>query len=266
MRQGKIVVTPSVILVHGAWADGSSWRKVIPLLADAGLSMAAVQLPLTSLRDDAATVRRAMDLEGPSLLLVGHSYGGVVISEVGGDPKVVGLVYVAAFAPAAGESALSVGARARPSAANPEIGSDAAGFLKLTAAGVATDFAQDLDDVEQRVLIVTQGPTSEKALDDRVTTPAWRTKPSWYVLATRDRTIPPELQSMMSKRMGARVTAIPTSHVAMLAHPVAVADVIIVAAKASRPRGEDTDQCPQELLGPFVPANCQTPPPAGEPT
>src|SRR6476646_2553057 len=141
-----------VVLVHGAWADGSSWAKVIPLLAARGHSVTAVQLPLTSLGDDVATVKRAIALASGPIILAGHSYGGTVISEAGNDPKVEALVYIAAFAPDAGESAGSLGASAEPAQLGAEVRPDAEGYLKLTQSGVSDGFAQDLTDTEKLVL------------------------------------------------------------------------------------------------------------------
>src|ERR1700739_2279544 len=154
----------NVILVHGAWADGSSWSKVIPLLLDRGLRVTAVQLPLTSLKDDVATVKRAIALEEGPIILVGHSYGGVVITEAGDDPKVAGLVYIAAFAPDVGQSAGSLGASVEPAPMGAELRPDSQGFLKLTEAGVKNDFAQDLTPTEKSVLFVAQAPTAATAL------------------------------------------------------------------------------------------------------
>jgi len=176
-----------VILVHGAWADGSSWAKVIPLLAAKGHSVTAVQLPLTSLGDDVATVKRAIALASVPIILAGHSYGGAVISEAGNDPKIEALVYIAAFAP---------------------------------------DFAQDLDDTEKLVLYSAQSPTADAALGGTVSAPAWRGKTCRYLVATNDRAIQPALQRSMAKRLNAAVVEVAASHVAMLSHPQEVASLI----------------------------------------
>ena len=190
----------NVILAHGAWADGSSWSKVIPLLLARGLRVTAVQLPLTSLKDDAATVKRALALADGPTVLVGHSYGGVVITEAGNEPKVAGLVYIAAFAPDVGQSAGSLGASAEPAPMGLEVRPDAAGFLKLTEAGVKNDFAQDLSPAEKNLLFAAQAPTAAAALGENVSTAAWKTKPSWYLVATNDRAIQPSLERAKSKR------------------------------------------------------------------
>jgi pimeloyl-ACP methyl ester carboxylesterase len=226
----------NIILVHGAWADGSSWSRVIPLLEARGFHVTAVQLPLTSLADDVATTKRAitrMTAEQPGpILLVGHSYGGVVIGEVGNDPNVVGLVYVAAFAPDYGESALSLlSGLQTPPPVNDHLVRDAEGFFTIDQAGVAEDFAQCLPEVERRVLTSTQGPTSGAALTGTATSPAWKTKPSWFIVAKQDRTIPPALEKMMATRIGATTFTFNSCHVAMLDVPFKVADVIADAAR-----------------------------------
>ena len=160
----------SVILVHGAWADGSSWSKVIPLLQAKGLHVVAVQNPLTSLGDDVAATKRAIALQEAPVVLVGHSYGGAVITEAGSDPKVVGLVYVAAFAPGDGESVASISKPYPPAPLGAELRPDSQGFLSITPKGVAEDFAQDLPKTEKDVLTATQGPTNGAAFGATVTT------------------------------------------------------------------------------------------------
>jgi pimeloyl-ACP methyl ester carboxylesterase len=229
--QGSAHSAKNVLLVHGAWADGSSWSKVIPKLEARGLNVVAVQLPLTSLADDVATVQRALALEDGPVLLVGHSYGGVIITEAGNDPKVAGLVYVAAFAPDAGESAGSLGSTVAPAPIDAEIRPDAGGFLKLTKDGVFKDFAQDLTPGEKDIVFATQAPTFGKALGGTVTTPAWKTKPSWYIVAANDRAIPPNLEMTMAKKIKAETISITSSHVAMLSQPDMVAAFIVRAAQ-----------------------------------
>lgn len=220
----------NVILVHGAWADGSSWSKIIPLLNAKGLNVVAVQLPLTSLADDAATVKRAIALEDGPVLLVGHSYGGAVITEAGNDPKVTGLVYVAAFAPDAGQSAGSLGATVAPAPMATEAKPDSEGFLKLTKTGVYDDFAQDVTAGEKAQLYAAQAPTNIKSLGGNISSAAWHNKPSWYIVASNDRAIQPALEATMAHTIHATMTTIPSSHVAMLSHPDAVAAVIERAA------------------------------------
>jgi pimeloyl-ACP methyl ester carboxylesterase len=220
----------NVILVHGAWADGSSWSKVIPLLEAKGLHVVAVQNPLTSLADDVAATKRAIDLVDGPVLLVGHSYGGVVITEAGNDPKVAGLVYVAAFTPDTGESLGNMGKSFPVPPGAAEIRPDRTGFLTLTLKGVTEDFAQDLSMENRKVLFAVQGETAGAAFGAKVETPAWKSKPSWYVVAKNDRMISPAFEADMAKRIGAHTTTVESSHVAMLSHPSEVAVVIEQAA------------------------------------
>jgi pimeloyl-ACP methyl ester carboxylesterase len=224
----------NVMLVHGAWADGSSWSKVIPLLEARGLHVVAVQLPLTSLAEDVATVQRAIALEDGPLLLVAHSYGGVVITQAGNDPKVAGLVYIAAFAPQEGQSAFDL-ANANPTPILQELRQDPFGFLKITPAGIRRDFAQDLSDAEQTVLTAAQSPTAGGAsLASPVSSAAWRTKPTWFVIAARDRVVAPALQATQAQQMNATSITLAASHVAMLSQPDTVASFIRRAARDVR--------------------------------
>jgi pimeloyl-ACP methyl ester carboxylesterase len=224
----------NIVLVHGAWADGSSWSKVIPLLEARGFQVTAVQIPLTSLADDVATVQRAIALENGPILLVAHSYGGVVITQAGNDPKVAGLVYVAAFAPAEGQSAFDL-ANANPTPVLQELRQDQFGFLKITPTGIREDFAQDLSAAEQALLTATQTPTAGgAALSAPVTTAAWRNKPSWFVVAAHDRVISPTLQATLAQQMNATTITLSSSHVAMLSRPYAVASFIRRAARGDR--------------------------------
>jgi pimeloyl-ACP methyl ester carboxylesterase len=227
----------NVVLVHGAWADASNWVKVIPLLEAKGLQVVAVQNPLTSLADDVAATKRAIALQDGPVLLVGHSYGGAVITEAGNDPKVIGLVYVAAFAPDAGQAAGDLGKDFPTPPGLGELRPDAFGFLSLTPKGMSDDFAQDLTPAEKRVLIATQHPTSGAALGGKVTTAAWKSKPSWYLITKNDRMIQPQFQEVMAKQMKAKkVITVPSSHLAMMAKPAEVADFIISAAMEVSPQ------------------------------
>ena len=222
----------TVVLVHGAFADGSSWEKVIPLLEAKGLRVVAVQNPLTSLADDVAATRRAIDAQTGPVILVGHSWGGTVITEAGAHDKVAALVYVAAFAPDAGQSSNDLGKDGPPPPGLASIHADSAGFLSLTPEGVARDFAQDLPAAQTAVMAVTQGPIFGKSFDERVTTAAWKTKPSWFIVAEKDRMIQPDLERAMAKKINAKTTVLPTSHVPMLSRPSDVATVILAAAAA----------------------------------
>jgi pimeloyl-ACP methyl ester carboxylesterase len=229
----------NVILVHGAWADGSSWSRVIPLLEARGLNVTAVQLPLTSLADDVETTQRAialMEREHPGpIVLVGHSYAGVVIGEAGNDPNVVALVYVASVAPDQGQSLLSLlnGAQTPSPVGNHLVfsGDPASPFVTIDPVGVEQDFAQCLPEVERRVVTATQGPTNFAALNGFATSPAWKTKPSWFIVAKHDRTIPTDLEETMAATIGARTTRLDTCHLAMLDMPFQVAQVIAAATR-----------------------------------
>src|SRR5438046_3050187 len=226
----------NIVIVHGAWADGSSWSKVIPLLQAEGFHVVAVQNPLTSLVDDVAATKRAIAAQDGPVLLVGHSYGGVVITEAGNDPKVVGLVYVAALAPSDGESVASVTKPFPPAPLGSEVRTDAEGFLTVTPKGIAEDFAQDLRDDEKQLLTATQGPTAAAVFGATVTTAAWRTKPSWCVIASNDHAVSPELEKAEAAATKATSITVPSSHVPMLSHPKEVADLIEQAAsKVGRP-------------------------------
>jgi pimeloyl-ACP methyl ester carboxylesterase len=218
--------TVHVVFVHGAWADGSSWSKVIALLQAKGIDATAVQLPLTTLDGDVATVKRAIALKDGPVILAGHSYGGAVITEAGNDPKVVGLVYVAAFAPDAGESVGSVGKPYPPAPLGAELRPDAEGFLSVTPKGFAEDFAQDLPAKEVRVLWAAQGPTNAAVFGASISEAAWKTKPSWFVVAEQDRAIPPALEKAEAERMKATTITVAASHLVMISHPKEVADLI----------------------------------------
>jgi pimeloyl-ACP methyl ester carboxylesterase len=232
--QGPAAVK-NIILVHGAWADGSSWDKVIPILRERGFQVTAVQLSLASLDNDVAITKRAIALEDGPVLLVGHSYGGAVISEAGNDPKVAGLVFVAAFAPDTDESSLSLLQQVPPTPIATELRPDSAGFVKLTEKGISEDFAPQLPPKQRETLFVTQGPSSVAALGAQLSgSPAWRSKPDWYIVAADDRTISPDLERSMAERMGALTITLPSCHVAMLAEPQEVARFIIRAASSGQ--------------------------------
>jgi pimeloyl-ACP methyl ester carboxylesterase len=220
----------NVVLVHGAWADGSSWSKIIPLLQAKGLHVACAQNPLSSIADDVAATNRIIDAQDGPVLLVGHSYGGAVITVAGDNPKVSGLVYVAAFAPDEGETLAGM---AQPFGATPGLGELrplADGYLMLTAKGVSEDFAQDLSAEEKNIMAATQAPTQGAILTTKIPKAAWHSKPNWFVIAENDRMIAPEQERVTAKRMKAKTLALPTSHVAMLAKPKEVAEFIIDAA------------------------------------
>ncbi|SFU15494.1 Pimeloyl-ACP methyl ester carboxylesterase [Kosakonia arachidis] len=225
--------TPDIILVHGAWADGSSWAKIIPLLSARGMTVTAVQLPLTSFDADVAAVSRAIALSQGDIVLVGHSYAGAVIGQAGNDSRVKRLVYIDAFAPDAGESAGSLFAQFAAAPLNNEIRPDAEGFLSLTPKGIATLFAQDLDPIEQTMLHATQGPINGAALGGTLRQAAWHSRPCFYLIGENDLAILPVEQERMATRMNATIKRVASSHVPMLSHPLAVADFIVMAAASS---------------------------------
>jgi pimeloyl-ACP methyl ester carboxylesterase len=224
----------NVLLVHGAWVDGSSWAKVIPALESKGLNVVSVQIPLTSLADDVAATKRAIALSDGPVLLVGHSYGGVVITEAGNDPKVTGLVYITAFAPDSGESAVALLKSVPPSPVGAELRPDASGFLKLTAKGISEDFAEELPAAEKQILFATQIPTSVNALGAPVSQAAWKTKPSWFLVTTKDRVIPVELARSMARKLNAETVEVSSCHAVVVAHPDEVSAFIIKASQADK--------------------------------
>lgn len=226
----------NVLLVHGAWADGSSLSQVIANLSADGYNVTAVQLPLTSLADDVAVLQRALARETAKTILVGHSYGGVVITQAGNDPKVAGLVYVAAYAPDNGESALSLNGTVPATPIMNDLSLDSAGFLTLSNSGVATDFAQDLTTAQQITVAATQGPISApNGLGATATETAWRSHPSWYIVSSNDRVISPALETFMAKRMNATTITLQSGHLAMLSHPSEVTNLIETAATSLTP-------------------------------
>lgn len=223
---------PAIILVHGFWGGAAHWAKVIPLLHAAGLdSLHAVELPLTSLADDAERTRRMIAQAGGPVLLVGHSYGGAVITEAGTHPDVQGLVYIAAFAPDAGESAGGI-TQANPPEGAAAIAPDSDGYLWIAQDKYHDNFCQDLSAQEALVMAVTQKAPLGSTFGDTIGTPAWRSKDCWYQVSDHDRMIAPANQVMMSGRMNARkVIHLPASHASLASQPGPVADLIIEAAR-----------------------------------
>ena len=224
----------TVVLVHGAFADGSSWSEVAPLLQAEGLKVVAIQNPLTSLADDVAFTRRAIEAQNGPIVLVGHSWGGTVITEAGDDERVQALVYVAAFAPSPGETTAELGKDypTPPGLANPVV--DASGFLTLSPETIAEHFAQDVSPEQASLIAVTQGAIRGASFEEAVSVAAWETKPSWYIVAEQDHMIDPRLQQDFAKKINAHVTSLPTSHVPMISRAQDVAQVIIEAAETTR--------------------------------
>jgi len=224
---------PTVVLVHGAFADGSTWSRVIPLLQAKGLKVVAVQNPLTSLAADVAATRRVLAKESGPVVLVGHSYGGVVITEAGQQANVKALVYVAAYAPSEGQSIADLNKDYPTPSGFSHIVADNEGFLTLTEDGVSEHLAQDVDADQARLMTAVQTPTQAKDFEDKVSAAAWKTKPSWYVVSEKDHMLQPELQRAMAKRIQASVVSLPASHVPQLSKPAEVAEVILAASEAA---------------------------------
>jgi pimeloyl-ACP methyl ester carboxylesterase len=223
---------PVIVMVHGAYADGSSWNKVIPLLQARGYTVVSVQNPLSSLKDDVAATNRVINLQTDPVVLVGHSWAGVVITEAGNNPKVKALVYVSGAAPDGGQSLVDAAAGFPPSpAAGTEI-KDEAGFLTLPASSISKYFAQDLTPAEQGIVTATQGPWYVGCVTDKVTKAAWHDKPSWWVIGENDHMVNPKMQEKMAVNIKAKLTKLPTGHLAMLADPKAVTNVILDAANS----------------------------------
>src|SRR5213593_2499740 len=222
----------NVVLVHGGFVDGSGWEGFYKILKKDGFSVTIVQNPTLSLAGDVAVTKRALAAQGGQAILVGHSYGGAVITEAGNDPNVAGLVYVAAFAPDKGESVASLIKDPVPGAPVPPIMPPQDGFLFLDKAKFAASFAADVAPDVAAFMADAQVPWGVEALSGAVTEPTWRSKPSWYLVATNDKMIPPDAQRAMSKRMGAKVVEIEGSHAVYVSQPQAVAHLIEEAAKS----------------------------------
>jgi pimeloyl-ACP methyl ester carboxylesterase len=226
--------SPTVMLIHGAWADGSSWSEVISRLQARGLRVVSVQNQLNSLADDVAAVTRALERETAPVVLVAHSWGGTVATQVGMSDKVAALVYIAAFAPDLGESTSDVQAGHPPPGYVGLLQPDSAGYLWFPQADLPHWFAQDLPAPNAAVLAATQNPIRASAFGDKVTTVAWRSKPSWYLLTEHDRMIYPALQREMAARMNARVKSIAASHVPFVSRPRETTAIILDAVASVR--------------------------------
>ena len=222
----------SVILVHGGFVDGSGWESVYKILKKDGYSVAIVQNPTLSLSDDVEVTKRVLAQQKGPVILVGHSYGGVVITEAGNDPKVAGLVYIAAFAPDKGESVAALIKDPVPGAPVPPIEPAGEGFLGLNKAQFRASFAADVSAEKAAFMADSQVPWGVGALTGAITVPAWKSKPSYYLVATEDRMIPPPAQKAMSARAGATVVEVAGSHAVYVSQPQAVADLIVMAARA----------------------------------
>ena len=227
---------PNIVLVHGAWADGSSWSAVIERLQAGGCNVTAPQFPLTSLAADVARLRQVLARQDGPTIVAGHSYGGQIITALGTDaPNVVGLVYIAAFGLDAGESIGALLAQGPPTPALAHLIMDEQGFGWLPEDDFTGHFAADVDPVQARVMYAVQQPLSGPALQEVIGVPAWKSLPSWYLVAEGDQAIPPDAERQFAARMGAATVEVPTNHVAMVSHPDEVAGLIQMAAKAVPP-------------------------------
>jgi pimeloyl-ACP methyl ester carboxylesterase len=226
----------NVVLVHGGFVDGSGWQQVYDLLKHDGYNVAVVQNPTLSLEGDAAATRRIIDAQDGPVVLVGHSYGGAVITEAGTDPNVAALVYIAAFVPDKGESVNTLIADPPPGAPVPPILPPKDGFLFLDREKFPASFAGDLPAEQAAFMADSQVPWGTDALGGSITEPAWRQKPSWYLIATEDRMIPPPAQRAMSERAGSTVDEVASSHAIYVSQPTAVATIIEQAASAAAAR------------------------------
>jgi len=229
----------NVILVHGAWADGSCWSGVIERLQADGYHVTAPQFPLTALADDVARLRHVLDLQDGPAIVAGHSYGGQVITALGADaPNVAGLVYIAAFGIDEGESLGALLGQGPPPPAIEHLFTDPQGFIWLPEDDFVKHFASGVDPVRARVLHAVQQPLAGSSFTDVMGTPSWKSRPSWYLVAAGDQAIPPDAERLFASRMGATTVEVPSSHVAMVSHPDEVAQLVRTAAEGVR-RADD---------------------------
>ncbi len=229
----EMTAVPNVVLVHGAWADGSSWSAVIERLQADGYNVMAPQFPMAALADDVARLRQVLALQKGPTIVAGHSYGGQIITALGTDaPNVVGLVYIAAFGLDEGESIGALLAQGPVTPALAHLFIDKQGFAWLPEDDFVNHFAADVDPVKANVMYAVQQPLSAAALGDVMGVPAWKTLPSWYLVASADQAIPPDVERLFAGRMGASTIEVPTNHVAMISRPADVARLIETAAEA----------------------------------
>jgi pimeloyl-ACP methyl ester carboxylesterase len=233
-EQNEIHPRPNIVLVHGAWADGSSWSSVIERLQADGYHVTAPQFPLTSTTDDVARLRHVLSLQDGPTVIVGHSYGGQVITALGTDaPNVVGLVYIAAFGIDEGESLGGLLSQGPPTPALAHQVLDDEGFVWLSEDDFISHFAGDVNAVRAKVLYAVQQPLAASAFSDPMTVPAWKLLPSWYLVAQDDQALPPDAQRMFANRMNATTIEVPSNHLAMVSHPAEVAKLTETAAEAA---------------------------------
>jgi pimeloyl-ACP methyl ester carboxylesterase len=224
---------PNIVLVHGAWADGSSWSAVIERLQASGYHVTAPQFPMTSIADDVARLRQVLDFQDGPTIVAGHSYGGQIMTSLGTDaPNVAGLVYIAAFGIDQGESLGALLSQGPVTPALAHLFTDKQGFGWLSEDDFVHHFAADVDPVKAKVMYAVQQALAGSAFTDVMGVPAWKSLPSWYLVATEDQAIPPDAERLFASRMGATTVEVPSSHVAMVSHPDEVTQLIETAAAA----------------------------------
>jgi len=231
IHSGEAAQVRNIVLVHGAFADGSCWWKVILLLQEMGYHAVAVQNPMTSLADEVAFTKRIIALQDGPVILVGHSWGGAVVTQAGDHPKVAALVYVSAYAPEVGQSANDASAPFGWTEGQKQIRVGSDKFATITAEGMLEDIAEGLPMAERKLALAVQGQSYGPMFDEKLTVAAWKTKPTWAVISTNDRMLPPALQEAAAKMMGAVTTILPTCHMVILEEPAKVAAVIDDAAR-----------------------------------
>jgi pimeloyl-ACP methyl ester carboxylesterase len=235
MKETGMTARPNILLVHGAWADGSCWAAVIERLQADGYNVIAPQFPETSLAADVGRLRQVLDRQDGPTLLAGHSYGGQIMTALGTDaPHVVGLVYIAAFGLDEGESIGGLLAQGEPTAALAHLDIDKQGFAWIPEDDFVNHFAGDIDPVRARVMFAVQQALSASTLQDVMTVPAWKSHPTWFMVAAGDEAIPPDAERQFAKRMGATTIEVESGHVAMVSHAAEVADLIEAAAKTAQ--------------------------------
>ena len=235
MAQEPRLTASTIVLVHGGFVDGSGWERVYKILRKDRYTVSIVQNPTISLADDVAATKRIVAAQNGPVILVGHSYGGAVITEAGNDPKVAGLVYITAFAPDKGESVSTLIKDPPPGAPVPPILPPQDGYLFLDKTKFAAAFAADVDAETAAFMADSQVPWGVEALSGTISEPAWKTKPSWYLVVTDDKMIPPAAQRFMSKRAGSTVVEVAGSHAIYVSQPMAVASLIAKAVKEAKP-------------------------------
>src|SRR5438445_9506004 len=245
---------PNIVLVHGAWADGSCWSGVIERLQAEGYTVTAPQFPLTSLADDVARLRQVLARQDGPVIVAGHSYGGQIMTALEEDaPNVIGLVYVAAFGLDQGESLGALLSQGPPTPALVHQSVDERGLAWLSEEDFTKHFAADVDEVKAKVMFAVQQPLAASAFEDVMGIPAWKSLPSWYLVATNDEAIPPDVERMFAERMGATTIEVPSSHLPMVCHPADVAGLIEAAARVAAPptdrAGSDADVRPPPHQG-----------------